>query len=209
MVIISTSPTRPSSMAAFSAMKSGVETSVEADHERRARVFDDGEAVAHPREVEVDGFFAEDRLAELREALDQIGMGVGRACRSPRRLHRPDPAISSIVRMAQPWRSATAFSRPRPPGRRWRRAARLRWRAMARAWVWPDAARAEIGDIGVMLGPAPGRGHCRAVDPAVALRARLLPAVMNKCVPSRPKGPLPSGEAPAASYSACVFAPVM
>ena len=37
------------------------------------------QAAVHPREVEVDGLLAEDRLAGARRRLDQLGMGVGGA----------------------------------------------------------------------------------------------------------------------------------
>ena len=56
----------------------GVESSVEPDHQRRARRPDDLEAARYALGVEVDGLLAEDRLLGASGAFDQIGMHVRR-----------------------------------------------------------------------------------------------------------------------------------
>jgi hypothetical protein len=56
----------------------GVEAAVEADHQRGALLLDDGQALAHARDREIDRLLAEDRLAGDRRLLDQVGVHVGR-----------------------------------------------------------------------------------------------------------------------------------
>jgi hypothetical protein len=56
----------------------GVEAAVEADHQHGAGRLDHAQAGADAGEREVDGLLAEDALAGPCEALDQVGVGVGR-----------------------------------------------------------------------------------------------------------------------------------
>ena len=56
----------------------GIESAVEADHQGRGGFIDDRKALADALERQIDRLFAEDRLAGPREALDEIGMGIGR-----------------------------------------------------------------------------------------------------------------------------------
>ena len=55
-----------------------IEAAVEPDHQRRARFPHHREAFFDPLHIEIDRLLAEDRLAGAGEALDQVGMGVGR-----------------------------------------------------------------------------------------------------------------------------------
>ena len=56
----------------------GVKAAVEADHQHGPGVAHDLEAGFYAVNRQVDGLFAEDRLAGAGEGFDQVGMGVGR-----------------------------------------------------------------------------------------------------------------------------------
>ena len=63
---------------ALQSREMGIEAPVETDHQRRRGFIDDRKALPDALERQVDRLFAEDRLAGPREALDEIGMGIGR-----------------------------------------------------------------------------------------------------------------------------------